>query len=102
MPILDVTDPISPGSRRPAVAFSETSTFVPVQGFKYHQLDFGGAAAGTVDVFVKWGTEKRKLATVNLADQERTALIVFGNIEEFELVPSGIAEASFSYVGGAV
>lgn len=103
MPVLDVIDQIAPGSRKPAVTFTEMSTFVPTQGFAYHQLDFGTATNGVVAVWAKWGTEKRRLTTVNMADQERTALVVFGNIEEFELVPDGVdGNIGFSYVGGVV
>lgn len=103
MPVLDVIDPISPGSRKPAVIFTETSNFVPAQGFLYHQLDLGTANTGTVAVWAKWGTQKRLLATVDMTDASRKPVIVFGNIEEIELVPAGVTgNISFSYVAGRV
>lgn len=90
-----------------AQTFANTKTveFLATPGLCAHQIDLGLATAGTISVFVDFGTGYKATAhtVVNMASHKGPVLIE-GIVKSFKLVPDGDVSAagySVSYSVGA-
>lgn len=86
-------------------AASKTVEFLASPGLCHHQLDLGLATAGTISVFVDFGTGYKATAhTVVTVATSKIPFTLEGLIKSFKLVPSEISAGGFSvtYSVGAV
>lgn len=88
-----------------AFAAAKTVEFIATPGLCHHQLDLGLATAGTVSVFVDFGTGYKATAhTVVTMATAKIPVSIEGFVKSFKLVPSEISAGGFSvaYSVGAI
>ena len=82
---------IVPNSRSATlVAETETAELAVSEGLKWHQIDCGLAATGSLAVNADFGTGIRTIATIDFTDTERSPVLVFGDVDSLELVPTTV------------
>ncbi|NCC84838.1 MAG: hypothetical protein EOM03_12040 [Clostridia bacterium] len=88
-----------------AQTFASTKTveFLTVPGFCYHQVDVGLATAGTIAVYVNFGTGYKLVETVDFTDNTASVLVA-GHIKSIKLVPTSVSAGGYnvSYSAGSM
>ena len=84
-------------------AAAKTVEFLSVPGFCYHQVDAGLATAGTLAVYVDFGTGYKLFATIDFTANTEP-VIVAGRVKKIKLVPTGVSAGGYTiaYQAGRV